>query len=153
MTLKRKLLLSVALLTGTSSWGCRASELCDAIRSFANAKSDEAKRSVELSTRWDGVPFSPSCKSDSTNEGSALCAYLRAHPSSEYPQDNLAKVLACLSDEPVPAPRNMLVDLRHAIYTAVSSPGIHDGISVTVELDRDRSDCTLLRITAENLSD
>ncbi len=143
--------IAVAFITAISFHASCADDLCTTLQSFANSNVSSNKKVVELNTRWGGGLYAPGCKDDESVEGQALCRYLRAHSSSEYPQDNLNRVLFCLSGEQRHAPTGFMEELVHVIYHGVAVPGVRKGISIDVELIR--SEDAILRISVRKIDE
>jgi hypothetical protein len=110
LTMRFALVLAVAVLSA-GCVGSRPEELdqtCPAIAAFANASTHSTVRSVELTNDWGGL----FCKSEDENEvaiacktckhgddaaSKELCAYLMENTSTEFPDGNFKRALACLN--------------------------------------------------------
>jgi len=109
--LKKSLFFSALLLSiGTKSVDAFAQNddaLCAAIAQFANATADDLEYSVELKTDW-SVRITNNqismgrkqCDDQDYAPGKALCSYLVKNTSTEFPDRNFKRVLACLENTP-----------------------------------------------------
>jgi hypothetical protein len=134
-----------------------ADPMCSAIQDFAQAQKDSQPHTVELLTQWGGdgdVLAWKKCLDNDYPPGMQLCKFILNNPiSMEFPEDNLARALSCISnDQPIrTAPRDVFVELLHVRYSSSSLPGLRKRISVTIELNRDNDGPPSLKITTERI--
>jgi hypothetical protein len=133
-----------------------ADPICTAIQEFAKSQIDTQPRSVELLTNWmpsADVLASKKCLDGGYPPGHRLCQYLLKSTAVEFPQDNLAHALKCISNVPNIGPQDVFVELFHVRYTSGSAPGIPKRVHVTLEYNSDLDGPPSLKITADRSSD
>ena len=143
-------------LTFFASSATAAEPMCAAIQEFAKSQIDTQPRSVELLTSWwpsADVVASKQCLDGGYPPGHRLCQYLLENAAVEFPQDNLARALKCISNGPHVGPEDVFVELFHVRYTSGSVPGVPKHVHVTLEFNSDLDGPPSLKITADRSSD
>jgi hypothetical protein len=146
--------LSAFALAGVATAGER-DPLCAEIKAFANAAEPGTSHSVSLVTVWGPSAQRPdslmykNCEHGGYEPGAALCRYLMANTSTEFPEHNFRRALACLNGQRKAPPKHVAVERMDALLWAHEAPGVREGTAVGVEVRfGDQADPTL-KIIAE----
>ena len=151
------IVLLTLLVTGCATAPRAPDAMCPAIREFAAAQKDSEPHTVELQTEWGGgadILWTKHCDYGEYSPGKALCDYLMANSSVEFPQDNLGRALRCITKDPKKLDMGVFTEFLHVRFFSSSVPGVPDNIGITLELTRDRDDRPpTLAIKAERFDD
>lgn len=116
-----------------------ADPLCAQLVAFAAATPAGAIRRVRFETDWGGafdpderVAYSLRCDHGDEPTGQALCAFLGAHASIEFPQRNFERALRCLGAQDERGDHDVAMTYRDAEALAMSLPGVDADTLVTI---------------------
>jgi hypothetical protein len=144
---------AVSLVVVLSASGCQTipredAALCPELARFANASSDSATHTVELTTDWGGrfaektagedVMSQKTCNHFGYAPGKSLCNYLIQNISTEFPDANVNSVMVCLA---AAHPTRMVYDLDYGttvLWSHVArgaKPGVIVGIDYSTGTD------------------
>ncbi|MBC3882795.1 hypothetical protein H8K35_15215 [Undibacterium sp. LX40W] len=125
-------------------------ELCTNLSQFANSSIEGKPSFVELTTFWGvrktGNTISigeKSCSHDQSEGAKAFCTYLSRHSSTEFPEMNFRRILACLQGKD-PFEPNVQVNLQDISINIYESSFLEKDLSVRLDHKRKSDGATML---------
>ncbi|MBZ4187233.1 hypothetical protein K7B09_12965 [Thermomonas sp. RSS23] len=156
MKLLRFLVAALAglVLASCASVHSRKDALCSEIAAFANQTEVSGTHEVALTTVWGPTPqypdslFYKNCDHGEYEPGKRLCQYLMANTSTEFPQHNFRRVLACLNGQKSGPPKYVSIERIETLMWGVEVPGVRPEVTVGVAFADGAGKTPVLKVIA-----
>ena len=122
---------------------------------FANASAPATAHTVALATAWGPTRDHPDsimykhCDDGGYAPGKVLCEYLLANTSTEFPQRNYRRALACLDGHRPMPPRYVSIERIDTVVWGHEVPGVRPDVLLGVEFSARDNETPVLKIKVE----